>query len=174
MLSRKDAENLLLVPRSKFQRVPWRTDILMFRKLKEAMGVGGSKDAKGGGRTSKGGDASTSSTIATREITRKANKEDLFTVVTYSILAGEPLITPLAIRAEHTCLRLHCVALAVSDDDLCGVGPCTLGCADSAISDEKFAYWTKKDRKSKKRYSQLLAEVQVNSSDPFTSQSRYL
>lgn len=46
--------------------------------------------------------------------------------------------------------------------------------ADSVITDEKFAYWTKKDRKSKKRYSQLLAELQVPSCSPLAWQTRFL
>lgn len=80
------------------------------------MGVNSSKLGKKGGASAS---LAAPSTIENRQIVRKANKEDLFTFVTYSILS------------------------------------------DNAVTDQVFAHWKKKDRKSKARYPQLLAELQA-------------
>lgn len=51
------------------------------------MGASGSKLGKVAGKSSKDGGSTATRTIGARQIIRKANKEDLFTVATYSILA---------------------------------------------------------------------------------------
>lgn len=57
------------------------------------MGVGSSKGEGGvGSSKSAGSKSSGTGTIENRQVTRKAKKEDLFTIATYSILPGGSLL----------------------------------------------------------------------------------
>ena len=119
----------------------------------------GANSSKGSG----GGAGAAVGAVANRQITRKAGpqKEDLFTCVTYSILAGASSSFP-SLSGEAICSARACLAQQAGmsvPERLVWRG------AESTLSDTAFPYWPKKERKLKHRHPVLVAELRALHAD---------